>query len=109
MATSAALAAAAVARARREICSVFEAAGACDPARAMPYERASRMQERQLSRPVDDGVLKQERAGGYWLDRDALAAAAARRARSMEFGIAPLGCVGVMVVAMFLVRAWLGA
>ena len=109
MATTAAFVAAAAARARREICDGLEQAGAVDGARAMPYEPTSKMQERQLVRLIDDGVVRQAGEGRYWLDRQALAAETAGRARGMKFGIALLAGVGVIVLALAVVRALLGS
>jgi hypothetical protein len=71
MATSAgAVAAAAVARARREIRDHFEAAEAFDAAHAVSYEPPNRMHARQFDLLVGRGILRGTGDGRYWLDRD---------------------------------------
>ena len=109
MATSAAFVAAAVARTRREICDHLEAAGAFAPGQAVSYMPPRQMHERQLARLVAEGVVRDTGGGRYWLDREELALAKARRARGLTIGIAILAGVGFALLVVSVARALAGS
>ena len=61
-------AAAAVAKARRDIQHVFFSHDAVRPDRAIAFEPRSRIQERQFERYRSAGVIRESKPGLYWLD-----------------------------------------
>ena len=72
MATSAAtVAAAAVARARREIREHFESRNTFDPGHAVAYDPPRQMYQRQFDALIGRGILRGTGDGRYWLDREA--------------------------------------
>jgi hypothetical protein len=81
---AAAVIAAAVARARREISEHFEQAGAFDPAHSVRYEPPDPIHERQFEILVGRGILRQLGDGRYWIDREAVRIEAERRATAAK-------------------------
>jgi hypothetical protein len=61
-------AAAAVARARREIQHHFFRNDAVRPDRAVDFEPPSRLQRRQFERMRERGIIHEDKRGRYWLD-----------------------------------------
>ena len=61
-------AAAAIARARREIQHHFFSHDAVRPNRAVPFEPASRLEQRQFERMRSRGLILEGQPGTYWLD-----------------------------------------
>jgi hypothetical protein len=61
-------AAAAVAKARRDIQHHFFSEDAVRPDRAVGFEATSRIQERQFERMRGRGIIHEARPGRYWLD-----------------------------------------
>jgi hypothetical protein len=61
-------AAAAVAKARRDIQHYFFSEDAVRPNRAVAFEARSRLQQRQFDRMRSNGVLREASPGLYWLD-----------------------------------------
>ena len=109
MATSATMIAAAVARARREICDQLADARASDPANAVPYQPANGLQERQLARLIDDGIVRESGDGRYWLDAAGLEREAAQRVARIKWGLTLLAGVGVIALVLALAGAVLGS
>ena len=79
MATSAASAAAATARARREVRHYFEQANAFEPAKAVAYEPPGRLHRAQFDALVGRGIVKVTADRRYWFDREATRADDERR------------------------------
>ena len=67
-----AIAAALVARARREINEHFETQNAFSPAQAVAYDPPDHIHQRQFDLVVGRGVVQATGDGRYWLDREAL-------------------------------------
>ena len=61
-------AAAAVARARREIQHHFFSNDAVRPDRAVEFDPPSRLQRRQFERMRERGIIHEDKNGRYWLD-----------------------------------------
>jgi hypothetical protein len=61
-------AAAAVAKARRDIQHHFFSHDAVRPDRAVSFEARSRIQERQFERMRSRGIIREKAPGLYWLD-----------------------------------------
>ena len=61
-------AAAAVARARRDIQHHFFSHDAVRPDRAVGFEPSSRIEERQFERMRSRGIIREAKPGVYWLD-----------------------------------------
>ena len=61
-------AAAAVARARREIQHHFFSHDAVRPDRAVEFDPPSRLQRRQFERMRERGIIHEDGRGRYWLD-----------------------------------------
>ena len=61
-------AAAAVARARREIQHHFFSNDAVRPDRAVDFDPPSRLQRRQFERMRERGIIHEATSGRYWLD-----------------------------------------
>ena len=100
MATAAgAVAAAAVARARRELAEYFEQRGAYDPAHAVEVEPASHIHERQLELLVGRGIVKQTMEGLYWFDREAFGADEERRSEAAKRMLVIVAIVLALVAA----------
>lgn len=66
MATSAA--AAAVARARRQVQHQFFSNDAVRPDRAIRFEPGRRLEQRQFERMRSRGIIREAQPGSYWLD-----------------------------------------
>jgi hypothetical protein len=80
MATSAAtVAAAAAARARREVRAHFEEANAFDSASAVAYVPPGHVHRAQFDSLVGRGIVNETVDGRYWFDRDAERADEERR------------------------------
>jgi hypothetical protein len=61
-------AAAAVARARREIQHHFFSQDAVRPDRAVAFDASRRIEERQFERMRSRGIIREAKPGLYWLD-----------------------------------------
>ncbi len=61
-------AAAAIARARRDIQHHFFSNDAVRPERAVTFEPTRSIQRRQFERMLSRGILREEKRGRYWLD-----------------------------------------
>jgi hypothetical protein len=61
-------AAAAVAKARRDVQHHFFSEDAVQPNRAVAFEAYSRLQQRQFERMRSRGVIREAAPGRYWLD-----------------------------------------
>jgi hypothetical protein len=61
-------AAAAVARARRDIQHHFFSMDAVRPDRAVPCEPSRRIERRQFERMQERGIIREVRPGRFWLD-----------------------------------------
>ena len=61
-------AAALIARARREIQHHFFSSDAVRPDRAVPFDPANGIEQRQFERMLNAGIIREERPGAYWLD-----------------------------------------
>lgn len=108
MATSAgAVAAAAFARARREVLGHFDDAGAVNPDRAVPYDPPSHLHENQFESLIGQGILKETGSGLFWMDRGAAELEARRRRGSLKimFVLILAGLVIAAAISMALVRS----
>jgi hypothetical protein len=72
MGGAAAVAAAAVARARRRLIAHFKDKGATGADAAVAYVPERGIERRLLEQLIEKGVLHQTRPGSYWLDETAL-------------------------------------
>jgi hypothetical protein len=61
-------AAAAVAKARRDIQHHFFSQDAVRPDHAVPFEPRSRLQDRQFERMRSRGIIREAEPGRYWVD-----------------------------------------
>lgn len=92
-------AAAAVARARRDIQHHFFSEDAVRPERAVPFEPDRMIERRQFERMLARGVIREAQPGSYWLDVVAYDADLQQRYRRIRFAL-------IGVVLAFLI--WLG-
>ena len=105
MATSAgSIAAAAVAKARREVREEFEQCDATAPGRAIPYDPPKKLHRQQFNALVGRGVIRPTGAGTYWFDREA-AQADEERQRAAAFVVLKvtliLFAIGIAAAAIF--------
>ncbi|HEX5239128.1 MAG TPA: hypothetical protein VFW39_11785 [Sphingomicrobium sp.] len=85
MASSAAtVAAAMVARARREVREHFEKHDAFDPGHAVTYDPPDRMHQRQFELLIGRGILRETGDGRYWIDREAVRLEDERRKAALK-------------------------
>ena len=77
--TGASVAAAIVAKARRDVCDHFEQYDAFAPADAVDYEPPSRIHRTQFDALIGRGIVKPTGDGRYWFDRAAARADKERR------------------------------
>ena len=107
MATSAAtIAAAIVARARREVREHFENQDAFDPDHAVGYEPPDRMHERQFELLVGRGILRETGDGRYWIDRAAMRLEDERRKAAMKVALMLIGIGVLIAVGAVAVIGW---
>lgn len=102
MGAAVAAAAAATARARRELLEHFRLAGATRPETAISLPDVRPPARRQFARWQREGVMREAPGGGYWLDEAAYAAADAARRRRAQ--IALLVVLVLAAVFTFLVQ-----
>ena len=108
MATSAAtIAAARVARARREVRGHFENHDAFDPGHAVAYDPPDRKHKRQFELLVGRGILRETGDGRYWIDRDAVRIENERRKAASKVALM-LIVIGVVIAiaAVAIIRWW---
>jgi hypothetical protein len=97
MATSAAtIAAAVVARARREVREHFETRNADSASRAVEYVAPDHIHQRQFDALVGRGILRATGDGRYWIDRAALRLAEERRRAALKT-VLVIVAIGVVV------------
>jgi hypothetical protein len=95
---AAAVIAAAVARARRQIEEHFENAAAFDPPHAVGYEPPDQMHERQFELLAGRGILKETIDGRYWLDREAVRLERERQAAAAKT-VLVIMAIGLVIAA----------
>jgi hypothetical protein len=106
MATSAAtIAAAAVARARREVRVYFESRNADGASRAVEYVAPDHIHQRQFDGLVGRGILRATGDGHYWIDRAALRLEEERRRAALKtvlvvVAIAVVIAIGIAAVTV---------
>jgi len=61
-------AAAAIARARRDVQHHFFSQDAVRPDRAVAFESSRTIEQRQFERMIDRGIIREAKPGAYWLD-----------------------------------------
>lgn len=108
MATSAAtVAAAIVARARREVREHFEARNAFSAAQAVDYDPPDRMHERQFDLLVGRGILRSTGDGRHWIDREAARREEEQRRQALKkvLLIIVIGIVVAAIVAALMLGA----
>lgn len=107
MASSAAtVAAALVARARREVREHFEQRDAFDPEHAVSYDPPDRMHERQLEMFVGRGILRETGDGRYWIDRAAVRLEDERRKAALKVALVLIAVGVVIAVGAVAIAAW---
>lgn len=104
--TAATVAAAMVARARREVREHFEKQDAFDPGHAVAYDPPDSMHERQFDMLVGRGILRDTGDGRYWIDREALRLEEERRKEAMYLVLKMILLVVVVAIAAVAVIAW---
>lgn len=102
---AAAVIAAAVARARREIREYFEEAGAFSPTNAVQYEPPDRIHERQFELLVGRGIVRDSGDGRYWIDREAIRLEDERRAAAAKFMFRIVAIVVVVAIGTIAIVA----
>ena len=107
MASSAAtVAAALVARARREVREHFEKQDAFDPDHAVAYDPPDRMHERQFELLVGRGILCGTGDGRYWIDRAAVRLEDERRKAALKVVLVLIAVGIVIAVGAVAIASW---
>jgi hypothetical protein len=110
MATSAAtVAAAVVARARREVREYFETRNADSAARAVEYAAPDHIHQRQFDALVGRGILRPTGDGRYWIDREAVRAEEERRRAALKTMLVIIAVVVVIAIGVVAVTIGIAA
>lgn len=93
-------AAAAIARARRDVQHHFFSHDAVRPERAVPFEADRMIEQRQFERMREKGIIREGEPGTYWLD--VVAYDADLRTRHARVKVALLAALLVLIVLFVL-------
>jgi hypothetical protein len=99
-------AAAAIARARRDVQHQFFSQDAVRPDRAITFDPSRMIEQRQFERMLDRGIIREAAPGRYWLDVVAYDVDLTDRHRRVKTAL--LAVIVVLIVVLLLPLAGVG-